>query len=244
MDLIDRVLRAPWLSNVLGLISLVALVAGALASRTATAVVGGVAFLAVLQVLLYRTSVLAKLGRNYETLVYDWEWDIDASDGSHAVCNRTLGVRYLSDTRAIAEMVASNATDPFAGFQCSPGTLVHQYEDTGQKWGLISLGDVRKRGQTETFNIRRELTDVFTDPTVEWVFVEWQSLTHNVNIKVVLPPGRAVKRAWLEQASSGKRTELTDARGIEEAAGRKHLVYRGKPNLRRPDRLTIRWEWA
>jgi hypothetical protein len=126
---------------------------------------------------------------------------------------------------------------------CSPGEVVDQFTIADEHWAFISLRGVKIRGQTETFALERESKGAFTDPHEEWVAVDTVALTHQVSVKVVLPPGRKCREAWVEQRSRRRILRLDEPNDIQTSAGRTALMFKAVPPYRREDRFTLRWRW-
>ncbi len=241
---LDRMLRSPRVATVLAAFGLAVALGGAIQSAALAIILGAATLFLVAQLLLYKAWVERTGGRNYEALTYKWEWDIDAPDGSHASLKKTMTVRYLSDTRVIAEMVRADNPPKFVNLKCTPGFIVDEFDAPGERWVIISLRGVRLRGQIETWDLERESLNAFRNPDEEWVSVDTPGLTRSLQMTVVLPPGRRCERAWVEQRSKHRHIELRPDTDIQTRADRTALVFSAIPPYRRDDRFTLRWQWT
>lgn len=244
MGSLDRLLQSSRVASVVAVVGLALSIGGIFQSVVLAAALGTVVLFLVCELLLYRAFVARQAGRNYETISIDWEWDIDAQDGSHAFVRKTLKVKFLSDTRAIGEMVRGDGEPCMETLTCSPGKVVDLFTTADEHWAIISLRGVKMRGQQETFVLERESKEAFPNPEEEWVAIDTVALTQQATIKVVLPKGRTCEDAWVQQRSTRRLSHLDPSKDIQTNAGRTALTFRVVPPYRTEDRFTLRWRWA
>jgi TIR domain/Tetratricopeptide repeat len=249
--LLESFLDVPWLMRglVAALFAVVpivfALSSGALEltiAILAAALLGGVALISFDRLLKDSGS------RGYEIVEQDHEWDLVRPDGSLVLHRKRLRVRYLNQAISVVDFAWGDG-NLFAEYSCEPGRVVDQFVTDDRKlWVLISLGDVRRRGDEEVLTFRRAITDGFTNPK-EWIEADSLEGKH-VSLKVVFPKGRPPEHVEVTRdrpSPLGPRgrtqREHFSPAALSDVSQRKVLEVQ-ETSSRRDRKLRIGWAWA
>lgn len=189
---------------------------------------------------IYSLYVRERSGAAYEVVEQDQVYDIYDPDGQEATHRRRFKIRFLqNDQIAIREYIWGDGPHIARNYACQPGRIVdiHRY---GPYWHvLISLDEVKNRGDVGEYWSSRTLVGSFTNQH-EWVSLLIKHRTERATITVIMPEGRPVTRAFL--TTDFGTTEVPH--GVEEtyANNRQHLIVRmSRPPLNQV--FTLRWEW-
>jgi hypothetical protein len=189
---------------------------------------------------VYALILRDRFGGLYETLSDESDWDIRDKTGADAVLIKRRRLHFLQDGVFAIRDFAWGAGDVLADYQCSPGKVVDKYSAAGKHNIVISLREVKKRGDTEDYVITRRMKDMFPDDS-EWVATEVTQPTQMMAISVRFPADRPPTGAWLKQNSDpDHRRSTLPIEGNPD--GRQRISVRvDKPKLR--ETYTIWWEW-
>jgi hypothetical protein len=92
-------------------------------------------------------------GEMYEVLEYDSTLELHDCKGQRATYRKHQKVRYLQDNIIAFEDQAWGDGEILVGYKCSPGVPVDQYRLDYKTFILISLREVRNKGDIDDFNI-------------------------------------------------------------------------------------------
>jgi len=189
---------------------------------------------------VYALLLRDRFGGLYEAISDESEWDIHDASGAKAVLRRTRRLRFLQNGVFAIRDYAWGDGDVLADYQCSPGVWVDTYGAAGKKNIVISLRETKKRGDTDTYVITRQMKNMFPAES-EWVATEIVLPTQVMAITVRFPADRPPSGAWLRCSSDPdhKRSTLP-VEGSPD--GRQRIEVRvAKPRLR--ETYTVWWDW-
>jgi hypothetical protein len=214
-----------------------------LKSPTAGAIVIGTIVFALVAVGLYGLILRDRFGGLWEIIDDIDEWDIQDADGKRVLLTKTRKLRFLQNGVFAIRDWAWGSGSFDANYSCSPGSAVDHFWHDGRHNVVVSLRETKGRGDVEDFTIKREFTDSFCEAS-ETVHAEIMTETHQLTIKVIFPPSRPPKKAWV-------------SRRKDEAANKKHRplsIQGGGPDARqfithtliRPtlgENYVVGWDW-
>lgn len=176
-----------------------------------------------------------------EVLDFDSTIDLVDAAGKKAIFHRRMKVRFLQDHVIAFQDQVWGDGKALASYKVSPGYIVDQYRD-GDRWNvLISLRQMRSRGEIEEFVSERIDLDAFRGKE-EWVQAETWLPTQKHRFRILFPKGRSCKRIWLHERSRQRTTSLSLDVVKALPDGRTELVWE-KSSPRRGEIFTLKWEW-
>lgn len=204
----------------------------------------GAGLLGVGALVAYGRLLTTSRSRGYEILGQEHEWDLVRPDGSFVIHRKQLHVRYLNRAISVVDFAWGDG-NLFAEYSCRPGRVVDRFIVNDQLWVLISLGGLRQRGEVETLEFKRAITDGFVGQT-EWV--QLQELEGRVSIRLVFPKERGPEGVEIIRRGRSRFGRITERRTavapaqLDSVSERQVLTVKHQ----RPSRntsLVVRWKW-
>lgn len=93
----------------------------------------------------------------YEVLDYESTLELKDKRGENAIVRKREKVRYLQDNIIAYQDQAWGDGEILLNYRCSPGTPVDRYRPGHKTYILISLHDVKNRGDIDEFKTFRSL---------------------------------------------------------------------------------------
>lgn len=198
--------------------------------------------------LLQETDLLEKLlvwlfpARGlYEVLSYDCTLEIHDVAGKQGTYRKQQKVRFLQDNILAYQDQAWGDGDIFADYRCSPGIPVDRYQD-GNIWQiLISLREVKSRGDMTTFHIERKIKDGFPNPT-EYLQTKIDHVTRKLEMSTTFPKERPPHRVVIHKQNAN-RTTLLSSKHIQQLPNKQFKVTWSTNKPRQFETYTLRWDW-
>ena len=190
---------------------------------------------------IYDLIMLGQARGIYEVLEHRTTLELLDARGEVALVDRRETVRFLQDhVEAISDQAWGDG-EIFAEYRCSPGVPVDFYQDGSRHTVLISLREVKKRGDVITFQIHRKIVGGFTTPH-ECSETDIYQDTASLSVVVIFPRDRRCWGVTVTQRS----TSVTVALGPEQFQyledGRQTLTWEiTHPRLH--DRYSLKWHW-
>jgi hypothetical protein len=177
----------------------------------------------------------------YEVLEYEGQLELVDGEGQTAVFHKRQKVRFVQNNIIAYQDQAWGDGDIFADYRCSPGVEVDRYQE-GHRWQiLISLREVKNRGDVEQFHIQRTIRGGFTQP-YESYQIEISHKTRMLTMSIVFPKGRHPKRVTLVEQNRNRSTRLGLEHLTELPDGRLEATWQtSKPRLF--EAYILKWEW-
>jgi hypothetical protein len=177
----------------------------------------------------------------YEVLEYESTLELLDRKGEKAIFKKRQKVRYLQDN-IIAYMDQAWGDGKFLlDYRCTPGTAVDRYRFGHKTYILISLREVKQRGDTDEFLIERKIKNGFLRQQEQWE-TDISHPTRQVSIKVILPKQRSPMRVALVENTRQKTTLVGDADQRQLPDGRWQVAWK-TDNPRLNERYVMKWEW-
>jgi hypothetical protein len=126
-------------------------------------------------------------------------------------------------------------------YRCSPGAPVDCYKEGTRHVVLISLREIKSRGDQLTLNTHRTVLGGFTRPSECWETGIYHR-TQRLEVRLVFPAQRRCRRAVVTVQSTGQTTALSKSHWRYLPDGGQELVWVClKPRLN--ECYLLRWEW-
>src|SRR5512143_603929 len=132
----------------------------------------------------------------YEVLEYETTLELRDKRGENALLSKREKVRYRQNNIIAFQDQAWADGEILIDYRCTPGVPVDRYRPGRQTYILISLRDVKNRGDLDEFNIRWGIRHGFTRPTELWETVV-SHRTKRLKVQVIFPRKRLPQHASL-----------------------------------------------
>jgi hypothetical protein len=213
-----------------------------LKSTLAGAIVIGALILAFAGVAVYGLILRDRFGGLWQIVDDIDEWDIQDDRGAKVVLTKTRKLRFLQNGVFAIRDWAWGSGKFDQNYSCEPGFAADHFWHDGRHNVVVSLRETKRRGDIESFVIKREFTDSFCEES-ETVHAEIMTETEQLTIKVIFPTSRPPKKAWAsrrkDEAANKKHKKLDIHGGVD---GRQFITH----TLTRPDlgeNYVVGWDW-
>jgi hypothetical protein len=177
----------------------------------------------------------------YEVLDYSIRLELKDREGQRALVHKQERVKYLQNNIIAFQDQAWGDGKILQNYKCTPGMPVDKYRSGYKTHILISLRDVKNRGDIDEFNIRWGISQGYLSPTGFWgTDVDHQ--TDIVRIKVVFPKSRPPIKASVFEKNL-KRVNTLGNDSFSYLPDGRCLLSWEKPKPRRYEQYILRWEW-
>lgn len=177
----------------------------------------------------------------YEVLDYEMNLELHDTKGKRTTYRKTQKVRYLQNNVIAYHDQAWGDGDILLDFRCSPGIAVDRYRSGHKTLILISLRQVRNRGDKDELQIEWAMKNSFTGKTEEWT-TSVSHRTRRLRIKVVFPAKRPPLKMLMIETNRRKHITLGKDNLKQLPDGRWLVSWeKEKPHLY--EDYTFRWEW-
>ena len=177
----------------------------------------------------------------YEMLHYESTLHLHDPEGKRATLEKRMKVRYLQDNIIAFQDYAWGDGKILQNYRSTPGLKVDQYKLGFKTYILLSLREVKDRGDEDEFHIRWEIRNGFLKPDGYWE-TSITSRMKRIKVNILFPKDRPPSRISLVE-SNRRRTR---------AIGKQHLTrlpdghWKLTWEKQRPilfEHYTIKWEW-
>jgi hypothetical protein len=177
----------------------------------------------------------------YEVVDYDSTLELVDTRGERARVRKREEVRYVQDNIIAYQDQAWGDGDILVNYRCTPGVPVDQYRPGQTTYILISLREVKNRGDADEFNMTWDIRRGFLRPVELWAAQVNHKMRH-LAIHVIFPRGRPPLRAWLIETDRQKTTPLEQGAGVLQPDGRRLISWdTDQPRLH--ETYSLKWEW-
>jgi hypothetical protein len=177
----------------------------------------------------------------YEVPEHESRLEILDKKGRRARFLKRQKVKYLQNN-IIAYQDQAWADGKFLlGYRCSPGKAVDHYRLGRTTHILISLREMRSRGDKDEFNMEWGMRNSFQNSVGRWETTV-SHRTKLLRVKVVFPVARFPERLSLVE-SLGSRTRPLGQEARTRLPDGRLLVTWEKRNPRLHERYVLKWEW-
>jgi hypothetical protein len=177
----------------------------------------------------------------YEVLEYESTLELKDRRGENAIFRKREKVRYLQDYIIAYQDQAWGDGEILLNYRCTPGTPVDRYRTGYKTFILISLHEVKNRGEVDEFNIEWGISKGFLVHTGFWA-TEISHRTKQVKTKVIFPKSRPPLRASILEKNRQRTHALGNDSILELPDGRGLIVWEtNHPKLY--EQYILNWEW-
>ena len=177
----------------------------------------------------------------YEVLDFRSALEILDETGKNARYTKEKKVRYLQDDVITYQDHAWGDGKILLNYRCSPGNAVDQYRSGFKTNILISLREIKNRGDIDKFYIHWEMKDCFLMADEYWG-TDITQRTKKITIEVTFPKKRKPYRVFLEESNRRKSQYLSKSNYHHLPDGRvKVSCTIKKPRMY--EHYLLRWAW-
>ena len=177
----------------------------------------------------------------YEVLEYDSILELLDNRGERAKFSKRQKVRYLQDNIIAYQDQAWGDGEILLKYRCSPGVPVDRYRPGQKTYILISLREVKHRGDVDEFHIQWQMRKCFPRKQEQWE-TEISHPTKRLVMRLIFPKDRPPFRTALIEDTRRKSTWLSESSQRQLPDGR----WQVEAEIQQPilhERYSLRWEW-
>lgn len=158
-----------------------------------------------LEILINAWKTIRKLLREqadegvYEVLEYETTLELMDKQGKRAKVRKRQKVRYLQNNILAYQDQAWGDGKILINYRCTPGKPVDRYRPGSKTYILISLREVKHRGDIDEFNIQWGIQRGFLRSTELWE-TEISHRTKKVKVQVIFPRTRPPRRVAISDS--------------------------------------------
>ncbi len=177
----------------------------------------------------------------YEVLDYETTLELHDSKGKKATLKKREKVRFMQDNILVYQDQAWGDGEILVNYQCSPGKPVDQYRSGYKTHILISLREVKNKGDIDVFNIEWNISQGFLQRTGFWC-TEINHRTKHIKIQMIFPKSRPPLRMWVVEKNLQNTRRLGDNAKKRLPDGKWLVTWKMvKPRLY--EQYILNWEW-
>jgi hypothetical protein len=176
-----------------------------------------------------------------EVLDYAIRVELKDPEGRNTLVSKRKRVKYLQNNIIAFQDQAWGDGKILQNYQCTPGVPVDKYRSGYKTHILISLRDIKHRGDIDEFKIRWGITGGFLSPTGFWG-TDVDHKTDTVKVDVVFRKARPPVKALVFEKNLQRVNTLGNDSFSYLPDGRCLLSWE-KPKPRRYEQYILRWEW-
>jgi hypothetical protein len=174
----------------------------------------------------------------YEVLEYESTLELLDKRGQRARVSKREKVRYLQNNIIAYPDQAWGDGKILLNYRCTPGKPVDRYHPNQKTYILISLREVKNRGDIDEFNIEWEFRKSFLQKTEFWVN-EVSHRTRRLKVQVIFPKTRPPLRVLVNDSTN----QVLDQPSQVELPDGRWLVSWETDQPRLYERYLLKWYW-
>jgi len=177
----------------------------------------------------------------YEVLEYETTLELLDRRGQNAMLRKRERVKYLQGGTIAFQDQAWGDGEILLDYRCSPGVPVDRYRPGHTTYILISLREVKSRGDVDEFNIEWGIRRGFLRNS-ELLETEISHRTRWIKAQVIFPPTRPPSRFAVVEDNT-QRTQLLPENSLVQLPDGRWVVTWVKDRPRRFERFSLKWDW-
>ena len=177
----------------------------------------------------------------YDVLEYESVLELMDKGGKQAVFRKRKKVRYLQNNIIAYQDYGWGDGQQFLDYRAKPGVPVDCYRIGYKTYILISLREVKNRGDVDEFSIQWKIKNGFLKPDGFWE-TEISSPTKHLKISVIFPQDRPPQGVRLVE-NNHARTQALGTKSIRQLPDGKWQVTWEKSNPQLFEHYILRWDW-
>jgi len=177
----------------------------------------------------------------YEVLEYESTLELQDREGKKAVFRKRKKVRYLQNNIIAYQDYGWGDGEHFQDYHAKPGIPVDRYKAGYKTYILLSLREVKNRGDEDEFHIQWKIKNGFLKPDGFWE-TDISSRTRYMKVQIIFPKERPPHNIRLVE-NNIQRTKTLENDSINQLPdGRWQLTWEiHKPRLY--EHYILRWDW-
>lgn len=177
----------------------------------------------------------------YEALEYEFTLELLDERGKRAHVRKREKVRYLQNNIIAYQDEAWGDGKILLDYRCTPGAPVDYYRPGKKTYILISLREVKNRGDIDEFNIEWDIRNGFLRPKELWE-AEINNRMRKFKLQVIFPKSRPPLRVSLGEDTTRRTRVLGEEAQIRLPDGRWSVAWEtNQPRLH--ETYSLKWEW-
>ena len=177
----------------------------------------------------------------YEVIDYESTLEIHDPKGKKATFRKRKKVRYLQDSIIAYQDYAWGDGDILLNYRTNRGKPVDCYRSGYKTYILLSLREVRNKGDIDEFNIQWDIRRGFLTKDGYWA-TDISQQTQHVKVNVILPKSRPPLRITLEESNT-KRTSSLSRETQKQLPDGRWMVTWEMDGPRLYEIYVLRWIW-
>jgi hypothetical protein len=177
----------------------------------------------------------------YEVLTHESILEFHDAKGQRATYYKRQKVRYLQDNIIAYQDQAWGDGEILQRYRCSPGKPVDRYRLGHKTHILISLREVKNKGDEDEFNIQRGIRNGFLRNEEQWE-TEISHPTDQLKIRLLFPKDRYPRRVVVLE-SDHQRSQVLPSSAIRTLPDGRCQVTWEQANPRLHERYILKWVW-
>jgi len=177
----------------------------------------------------------------YEVLEYESTLELKDKSGKEASFRKRERVRYLQDNIIAYQDQAWGDGEILLNYKCSPGYPVDQYRPGHKTYILISLREIKNRGDLDEFNIKWSIRNGFLRKTELWETTVCHP-TKYLKINIIFPKNRPPLNVTLNDGTHQK-NQILDKNYQNQLPDGRWLVSWGIKRPQKNKEYILKWSW-
>ena len=177
----------------------------------------------------------------YEVLEYESTLELKDKSGKEASFRKRERVRYLQDNIIAYQDQAWGDGEILLNYKCSPGYPVDQYRPGHKTYILISLREIKNRGDLDEFIIKWNIRNGFLRKTELWETTVSHPTKH-LKINIIFPKNRPPLNVTLNEGTHQK-NQILDKNYQNQLPDGRWLVSWGIKRPQKNKEYILKWSW-
>ncbi len=200
---------------------------------------------------IYILTELWKIGRKvirgmanegvYETLEYESTLEIQNRKGTRATFSKRKKIRYLQDNIIAYQDYGWGDGEILLNYRSNLGKPVDRYRSGYKTYVLLSLREVKSRGDVDEFNIQWNIRKGFLTKDGYWA-TDISQRTKQLKINILFPKSRPPLKTIIEE-NNRKRTKVLGADAKKQLPDGRWRVTWEKKKPKLYEIYVLRWVW-
>ena len=177
----------------------------------------------------------------YETLEYNSTLEIQNRKGTRATFSKRKKIRYLQDNIIAYQDYGWGDGEILLNYRTSRGKAVDRYRSGYKTYILLSLREVKGRGDVDEFNIQWNICNGFLTKDGYWA-TDVSQRSQQIKVNIIFPKSRPPLKIIIEE-SNRKRTLVLGAEAKKQLPDGRWRVTWEKKKPKLYEIYVLRWVW-
>jgi len=188
-------------------------------------------------------SIRAKLRNEavYEVLDYESTLELSDRSGKKAIFKKQKKIRYLHDDIIAFQDYAWGEGEILCNYRSNRGVPVDRYRSGFKTYILLSLREVKNRGEIDEYRIQWNIRRGFLLKDGYWS-TDVSQPTHHIKVNVIFPKARPPLRLSVEETNR-RQTHLLERDAQQQLPDGRWLVSWETNKPRLYEVYVLRWIW-